>query len=345
MIQRPSVTRFPYLDYLRALAIILVLWDHLFNIWPLQHGVTLPHDKLLQFIKQPLGIIQDFGWMGVCLFFFISGFLIAHVASTSSINTFLIKRLFRIYPLYIFILLLSLLTENLNPKLFLRYFLESLLFLNYWQTPQHIHIGTAWTLAIEVLFYLLIIATMRMRKHPVLMVSVQACIVMVILINARTFGAAFFLFASSVAYIPYLIVGEYIYLIQSRSILPGMGGYTIPVVLYSILIYSIYTIHTIFLPTSNSYVINAIYSLVIFLALSYYSDFFRHNKFVFFLSTLSYSLYLAHAYIGDRLFMIFLPYLGVYASIFSSLIVIFVLSIICNLFIEMPFIKFARHIC
>lgn len=282
--------------------------------------------------------------MGVCLFFFISGFLIAHVANTSSIDAFLIKRIFRIYPLFIFILFLSLLAENLNPELFLHYFFESLLFLNYWQTPQRIHIGTAWTLAIEVLFYLLIIITMRLRKHPVWMITAQVCIVMVIVINARAFGGAFFLFASSVAYIPYLIVGEYIYLIQSRSILPGLGAYTIPVVLYSILIYSIYTIHTSFLPTSNSYVINAIYSLIIFLASSYYSDFFRHNKFVFFISTLSYSLYLVHAYISDRFFIIFLPYLGVYASILSSLIVIVFLSIICNLFIEMPFIKFARHI-
>lgn len=68
MIQRSSVTRYPYLDFLRALAITLVLWDHLFNVWPIQYGAILPHERLLRFIKEPLESYRTLaGW--ACVYF------------------------------------------------------------------------------------------------------------------------------------------------------------------------------------------------------------------------------------------------------------------------------------
>ena len=41
----------------------------------------------------PLGIIQDFGWFGVALFFLISGFIISDRAAAESTRTFVISTL------------------------------------------------------------------------------------------------------------------------------------------------------------------------------------------------------------------------------------------------------------
>ncbi|MEI9808490.1 MAG: acyltransferase [Bacteroidota bacterium] len=80
---------YPALDGLRGIAIILVLCCHNFNF--------LPHFEL--------------GWIGVDLFFVLSGFLITDILlrtkeTKNFLQNFYIRRILRIFPLYYGALLL-----------------------------------------------------------------------------------------------------------------------------------------------------------------------------------------------------------------------------------------------
>jgi len=86
------------LDLLRASAILLVLFYH-------SADLPTPPEAIAEVLR--------FGWMGVDLFFVLSGFLIgrqvfatpAGVPATSKLRTFWIKRWFRTLPLYYVVLL------------------------------------------------------------------------------------------------------------------------------------------------------------------------------------------------------------------------------------------------
>lgn len=60
------------MNYLRALAVILILWCHLVGM----RTDTWIGKKAISFVfTEPLHIIQNFGALGVSIFFIISGFL------------------------------------------------------------------------------------------------------------------------------------------------------------------------------------------------------------------------------------------------------------------------------
>src|SRR5208282_2068106 len=80
--------KIPQLDAVRGLAVLLVLM-HNTDIYPSLH----------------LGLIADNGWMGVDLFFVLSGFLITGIlldtkGSQGYFKTFYARRCLRIWPLY-----------------------------------------------------------------------------------------------------------------------------------------------------------------------------------------------------------------------------------------------------
>jgi peptidoglycan/LPS O-acetylase OafA/YrhL len=88
--------RVPALDLLRSLAIISVLLVHTLVFFNNSESVFYT--------------IFSFGWIGVDLFFLLSGFLIGNQAFKTSdstpnpILTFIVKRLFRTLPLYYVVL-------------------------------------------------------------------------------------------------------------------------------------------------------------------------------------------------------------------------------------------------
>lgn len=88
--------RIPELDGLRGLAILLVLCSHYIG--------TADRTSVRPLLRHFLGVF-DAGWMGVDLFFVLSGFLIGGIlldarGSPSYFRTFYMRRVFRILPVY-----------------------------------------------------------------------------------------------------------------------------------------------------------------------------------------------------------------------------------------------------
>lgn len=98
------------------------------------------------------------GYIGVDLFFMISGFVIMlSTEKSKSVYNFIIKRIFRIYPIYFILLLFSMYAFGFK---FDSNFIKSLLFINidiHSQAPWFGYsiVFTAWTLMYEFIFYII----------------------------------------------------------------------------------------------------------------------------------------------------------------------------------------------
>jgi peptidoglycan/LPS O-acetylase OafA/YrhL len=146
------------LDTLRAAAIVAVMIFH-----------------LQSFLPKALGPIADIGWMGVDLFFALSGFLIGSQllkpflrGQPLDLAGFYLRRAYRILPAYWVVLLLYLAVPvwreqpGLPAAWKLLTFAENL-WMNY---PAELAFSHAWSLCIEEHFYLLLpcIVLWRMRR-------------------------------------------------------------------------------------------------------------------------------------------------------------------------------------
>ncbi len=83
-------TRIDYFDGLRGVAILLVLGFHAYSKWP----EMVPYGDTYQYFP-----IFNFGWVGVQLFFLVSGFVIfMTLDKTKTFHLFMYKRWLRLFP-------------------------------------------------------------------------------------------------------------------------------------------------------------------------------------------------------------------------------------------------------
>jgi len=106
----------------------------------------------------PIPFLSVYGWLGVDLFFAISGYVICLVVSreTFAIWPFLIKRVFRLYPLWLTILTVFAVTtwlwRGLQPNETLGFFLHSATLVLTDGFPFY---SIGWSLQHEMAFYLI----------------------------------------------------------------------------------------------------------------------------------------------------------------------------------------------
>ncbi len=165
---------YPALDGLRGLAILLVVVYHNFG-----------------FIN-----VFFFGWLGVDLFFVLSGFLITDillktVGKKGYLKNFYIRRVLRIFPLYYLCLILFLIVlPKTNLQLDVQYYIDHQVwlwtYLENWiytfQSPGHTNaLNHLWSLAVEEQFYLLWpLAILLIRKPRLLLIFISLVLVAVL---------------------------------------------------------------------------------------------------------------------------------------------------------------------
>ncbi len=119
-VQLPSLSqkRLLFLDYLRVFAFLSVLighkfYDQLLSI--IDNSSIYSAPKLLVTFLLPFFMG---GGAGVVVFFIVSGYIITRVLTFETTTSFLVKRIFRIYPLYIAAVLIqiSLSSSHTTPK-------------------------------------------------------------------------------------------------------------------------------------------------------------------------------------------------------------------------------------
>jgi peptidoglycan/LPS O-acetylase OafA/YrhL len=158
--------QFPALDGIRGLAVLLITVLHFTAVL---HPVT-PTERL--FVA-----IRSFGWVGVDLFFVLSGFLITGIlwdskGSQHFFRNFYVRRVLRIFPLYYgFLFAFFVLAPAIHPTLHLLLaykalehdqwwfwtYLQNVLWARQHSTAGvigHELVGHLWSLAVEEQFYL-----------------------------------------------------------------------------------------------------------------------------------------------------------------------------------------------
>ena len=146
----PTSSRVLELDGFRAAAVLMVLIHHLFYGWPTPALSWLPG-----FVRSAV----EHGWLGVDLFFVLSGFLITGILIDSRENehyfrNFYTRRVLRIVPLYLTCIVIMYFAYPGAGA----YFRLSLLYLANFAYFFHVKTphgpGVFWSLAVEEHFYL-----------------------------------------------------------------------------------------------------------------------------------------------------------------------------------------------
>ena len=161
-----TMKRVSGLDGVRGFAILWVLLYHLFALVPkAPWAAAIPG----------LGVLAGYGWIGVNLFFALSGYLIipmlaAQKGDPDYFRRFWCRRAFRLLPVYVLCLLSYLAAASLWPETSpdrARLLDPAIPFWTYWALVQNVwmsarnYLGSewlrvSWSLALEVQFYALI---------------------------------------------------------------------------------------------------------------------------------------------------------------------------------------------
>lgn len=169
-VQQKKPARLIQLDFLRGVAILLVLMYH--------GGALLPIDR--SGAARPVAeFIERFGWTGVDLFFVLSGYLIGGLlfkelkrTGTLDVRRFIVRRGLKIWPSY-YLLLGWLIFQEYRSQHALKATLVSLVpnllhIQNYASIPSELIF--TWSLAVEEHFYLalpllLLFLSSRPKRH------------------------------------------------------------------------------------------------------------------------------------------------------------------------------------
>ncbi|MDR3476712.1 MAG: acyltransferase [Gammaproteobacteria bacterium] len=179
------------LDGLRAMAILLVLMTHISQYIP---GLSFVHYNMEW--ATPLYN----GWIGVDLFFVLSGFLVGSTVikhlnqQTFSIHSFFLSRFFRIIPAYLAVIFVILLLKETLPAnwqtilpLFGKKAVATNIFLLTDYLPGYIGIPS-WSLSIEEHFYLLLpFFLLLVRKFETRVYTTLALIALALLFRMVTY--------------------------------------------------------------------------------------------------------------------------------------------------------------
>jgi peptidoglycan/LPS O-acetylase OafA/YrhL len=187
---RSNSLRFAKVDALRGFALLLVLGRHL---------ITIPNDLPLLF-KTLLFTWREIGWIGVDLFFVLSGFLVSGILFVEQQRTgsvqiirFLTRRGLKIYPSFYFFIAVSFFvswgTDIPAPLSSTRFVGEVLFIQNYYDCLWN----HTWSLAVEEHFYLSLAALTgtllwinQETKDPFHSLPALALLVSLFLLVART---------------------------------------------------------------------------------------------------------------------------------------------------------------
>lgn len=333
--------RILFLDYLRIFAFVSVLIGHKFI------------NYLTDFIKEPLAhatpryianlslpLVKN-GGAGVVVFFLISGYIITFVLQRELPKVFFIKRIFRIYPLYIIAVLMQVLTvwmiNGSVPKLSVL-IPQLLLIGDFFDAPYTLK-GVEWTLRIEVLFYVFmgIASYLGLFKNKKRFFPYLILLTVSILGVLMSFPGKVGSFDRTMLYAPFLLLGSLFYLNEKKEISAWF------LFLGSIIVLSQYYYLT---PIYQPHFINshfATLSVLLFFFAWRYREIFESYPLVLFLSNLTYSVYLFHNWSWEPIKKVFSKLsIEILNSDIQALFTVLLISTLTYYWIEKPGIRLGR---
>lgn len=183
--------RLPGLDLLRALAIVSVICTHSWLAGGMGYG---------------FGWIENYGWMGVDLFFVLSGYLIGHQlfvryerSGRLDLKAFYRQRAYRILPAYLVVIAIYFAIPGIREQPVIQPLWQFLTFtMNLFVGQRVPHaFSSAWSLCVEEYFYLLFPLAILVLAPRISGKRVVAVLISLMLLGMAWRGFAWLQFAAS----------------------------------------------------------------------------------------------------------------------------------------------------
>jgi exopolysaccharide production protein ExoZ len=302
-------TFFGLIDQLRGVGALLVVYSHLVaNFLASRHREWVVDRGVNVFVHNPLHAELNFGWPGVALFFFVSGFVVTQSAERESSGEYVLKRLLRIYPPLIVTVLLvavmahsgTLVTGLSGVPSAVQVLLGASL-ANYLVLAQPLLVVVGWTLVIEMFFYLALWATrpVLIRIPGAVPVVLLLAVTAIVAVHDRL-GTTFALAAAFVAFVPLLVLGQIVYLVVQDRIVPWVGG-LLGCAAWMAFVYGMRQTSPLFYDPKASFMANSALAFCVFVIAVLLEGRIKPSRPLAAVARRSYSLYLLHVPVGFTL--------------------------------------------
>lgn len=348
----PDKTRTAFLDVARALAAILVVYTHIYDVFIREHkGVTTPPtDALDNALVVPLKLDdQGIGAISVPIFFIISGFVVTPIALRMGPRRFGINRGLRIFPLLLFVVALAALLIALGQGLLstrpqevnVWTFLSNVSLWNFIDRPFGSWVAVAWTLAVEVLFYAMLIAVLPLlRKRAWLAIGVQLWVVLMLLITYRAFGDEYRALVINMVYTLIPIMGQAVWAAWARKIPAWLAGVFVTVAWLMFVWAGHLNVDPNYIPRPYPIAI----AMLLFLLGLFAEPYLRQRRFWTELSERTYSIYLLHGVVAFPLMHLLFNSLPLWLTVLIAVVATGLASEASYRFVERPSHNLARRL-
>ncbi len=313
-------------NLLRFLAAIGVL---------LYHYMFMFYQRGLSYLDfGPLRGIAQYGYLGVDLFFIISGFVIALSAENRTWFGFLTSRMSRLYPIFWTCVSITALYILFGGYLVSEHVTWGRYFAGLTMTPglfgQTILEGSYWTLEVELKFYFIIFIILAFRGFKKIEHLSYIAIVSIILMMSFT--------SIHIGWAVNFLAGILFFKIYKDGItIPRMIGVLtlLPINIHTALEYSrnlTENYNTVFKDSVVGTSIILFYTAFMLIATKTIS--FKDNKWLSLAGLLTYPVYLLHQQIGHILFNVYKDSVSQYASLVLVTGFILILSYLVHILVE-----------
>jgi peptidoglycan/LPS O-acetylase OafA/YrhL len=357
--------RNPTLDIFRGVAVILVMFNHIYIIDPV--AVTNP---IIQGIREVISYLFTGGWVGVDLFFVLSGFLISGLLfkeyeATASFKPtrFLIRRGFKLYPSFICFLAITFCFEALyyprSSADFPRYldYLKDLFFMHNYAGGRWSH---TWSLAVEEHFYILLsIYFLVLVKFKAISFKTFACTYVGLLLLALAsraylnvkhptydFDLHYTLTHARIDALFYGVFLSYCYHFRRQQLLRFLQRWKVWLLLLAC---SFLATNFIYAREEHSWIsmislsVNPLcFGILLLLALNFTGSFFKEGI-LSYIGQQSYNIYLWHVFMNSVIYHLFINHLNNQYAWLAYMACFFAASFLAGIFftkaVEIPLLK------
>lgn len=341
-----SDKRVIFLDYLRIYAFSSVLIGHKFYGDIDSYVSKLSYDNIQYYIFSFLMPLFYAGGSGVIVFFLISGYIITKILNHERPFEFAIKRLFRIYPLYIVCLILFyILSDTEKFPGFYVFLIQCSLLGDFFLVP-HVLGNVEWTLRVEIIFYFVMFCLRLFGfydKHKNFFLLVLVSSSCLLQFFAPIPGPAFWNAGYFSAYWNFLIIGVMFYIYET-----GYLALKHKIIL-DFFFFSMFIIVILRFQEAWLYNFYYVFAFIIFLLGWHLNKYLFYSKWIKFFSDLTFPIYLLHNWLFDHLLMVQIKvffWIGIFHHViyikFMCLIELLIISYFCLKLVERPMIQYGK---
>ena len=323
------------IDLLRFFAALAVVFYHYTF-----RGVAADDMSIISYSL--LAPFSKYGYLGVELFFMISGFVILLTTSKGSLRIFVVSRLIRLYPAFwvccTITFLVAIAIGGARYPVSIGQYLVNMTMLSGFVGVPSID-GVYWSLFVEMKFYALVVVILVIgRIHQAQLFLIIWLIISVALEIFPIWKLRYLLI---VDYSAYFIAGATFFLVWSKGLSLTRGG--VIIMSWGLALFQAVNSLTSFEKHYNTnmsgYIVGGIittFFLLMLLISLRKSGFFGDRKW-YLAGVVTYPLYLLHQNIGYMVFNIAYPYVNPHILLWGTIVSVLGLSYIVHIYIEKRF--------